>query len=506
MTIDREVFEPEEYLRFGERLEACLEGLGRLLERPNFGVGPTTLGAELELGIIDEDGRPLLRNEDVRRAVADPRVTVELTRFQLECNLTPHPLAGRPFSAFGHELEQLLGLLTDAARDHRGRLALIGILPTLERSHLRADTITDRPRYHALNNGLRRLRQDPFRIRIAGQDPLALNANDVSLEGANTAWQVHLRVAPAAFSALYNAVQMATPPVLAVAGNSPLFLGHRLWQETRIALFKQAVDERVATRRERRVARVAFGQDWLRRGALELFEQSVRLHEPVLPVLSDEEPLTIVKAGGLPKLDELRLHQSTIWRWNRPVFDAACGGHLRIEMRCLPSGPTVPDMLANSAFLVGLALDLAGRADELVAVLPFDTLHRGFYRAAQHGLGARLHWPQGWDRDGELSGVLEQHAAPDLAMRLLPAAHRGLLAAGVEAAEADALLRIIERRVARGQTGADWQRRTLTALEPGLGRRAALHALLEHYVERSRTGRPVHEWDVPASALRRPGP
>jgi hypothetical protein len=230
----------------------------------------------------------------------------------------------------------------------------------------------------------------------------------------------------------------------------------------------------------------------------------VRLHDPVLPVLSDQEPMALLAAGLLPSLDELRLHQSTIWRWNRPVFDATDGGHVRIEMRCLPSGPTVADMLANGAFLIGLTLDLAARADELVQVFPFDCAHRGFYRAAQHGLGARLHWPHGRgpDGDGELSGAVEPHPAPELAVRLLPSAHRGLLAAGVDPAEAGAYLGIIERRVARGQTGAEWQRRTLAALEPALGRREALHAMLDHYLERSRQGDPVHEWDVPSCAQR----
>jgi hypothetical protein len=499
LPIDREAFEPEEYRRFSKRLEECLEALRCLLNRPGFGTGPATIGAELELSLVDHAGQPLPCNEDVRAATADPRVTVELDRFNLECNLTPNLLAGRPFSAFARELDDLLCTVVHAVGAQGGRPALIGILPTLQASHLRADLITDQPRYRALNAALRRLRHNPFHIRIDGQDPLDLTSDDVSPEGANTSWQIHLRVEPSAFARVYNAVQMATAPVLAVAGNSPTFLGHRLWRETRIALFKQAVDERMPEQRDRRVARVAFGQDWVHEGVVELFEQSVRLHEPVLPILSDEPPLQVVNAGLVPQLDELRLHQSTIWRWNRPIFDASCGGHVRIEMRCLPSGPTVTDMLANGAFFVGLALDLAEEIADVAGVCPFDVVHDGFYRAAQGGLEARLCWPRDPDRD-LADWRLEHHTAGELALRLLPNARRGLLAAGVETAEADSLLDVIKRRVVTRQTGAEWQCRTLAELEPALGRRRALHAMLRHYVERSLAGVPVHEWDVPTAA------
>ena len=146
--------------------------------------------------------------------------------------------------------------------------------------------MTDVPRYRALNSGLRRLRQDPFHIRIAGADPLELASEDIALEGANSSFQVHLRVDPAEFTRTYNAVQLATAPVLAVSGNSPTFLGHRLWEETRIAVFKQSVDDRQSRGPRRRLARTALGTGWLRGGALELFTESVRLHQPLLPVLA----------------------------------------------------------------------------------------------------------------------------------------------------------------------------------------------------------------------------
>src|SRR6266545_6529597 len=190
---------------------------------------------------------------------------------------------------------------------HGGRVALVGILPTLRRADLHPAAMSDMARYRALDRGLRRLRQAPFRIRIAGADPLELASDDVALEGANTSFQVHLRVDPAAFARTYNAVQAATAPVLAVAGNSPTFLGHRLWEETRIALCKQSIDDRDGRGLRRRLARVAFGTGWLRDGALELFAEGVRLHQPLLPVLGDHDPSDGGDQWRAPPLEELRL-------------------------------------------------------------------------------------------------------------------------------------------------------------------------------------------------------
>jgi len=485
--ITKERFGERDYARFRERLEQCLSGLGRLLGQPGFGTGPATIGAELELCLVDGAARPLPRNTDIRALTADPRITLELNRFNLELNTSPVPLTGpgsRPFTALAGELGELLARTGAAARAHGGRVALIGILPTLSQTHLDLDMVTDTARYRALDHALRRLRQGPFQIRIGGAEPLEVASEHVTLEGANTSFQVHLRVDPGEFTRIYNAVQLATAPVLAVAGNSPTFLGRRLWEETRIALFKQSVEDRASGGPRRGPARAAFGTGWLRGGALELFTESVRLHEPLLPVVSDGPP-----GRGGPRLDELRLHQGTVWRWNRAIYDPAAGGHLRIEMRALPAGPTVTDMLANAAFLIGLTLWLAGQDDRWTYALPFERAEHGFYRAAQFGLAAELSWPASGDR-------VRTVTAADLAIDLLPAARQGLLGAGVDAAEADRLLGVIGARVATGQTGAAWQRTALAAAERGRSRDQALAIMLDRYLACAATGQPVHAWPI----------
>jgi hypothetical protein len=489
--IDQEEFDDDDYARFAVRLKECLSDLGQLLQRPGFGVGPVTVGAELELFLVDAAARPLPHNQAIHAAVADPRITVELDRFNLELNASPVPLAGRPFAVLGSELNELLDHVAHAAKGHAGRVALISILPTLALADLGPGVMTDLPRYRALDTGLRRLRRDPFRIRIVGEDPLELAREDVTLEGANSSFQVHLRVDPADFTRTYNAVQLATAPVLAVSGNSPTFLGHRLWEETRIAAFKQSVDDRQPQSPRRRLARTALGTGWLRGGPLELFTESVRLHQPLLPVHGGLLPPTAsASERQAPPLDELRLHQGTVWRWNRAIYDPASGGHLRIEMRALPAGPTVIDMLANAAFLIGLSLWLAGQDQQWTYALPFERADHGFYRAAQHGLSARLSWPAGHRDQTRI------RPAAQLVAELVPAARQGLLEAGVAAPEADSLLAVISARAATGQTGAAWQRATLAAAERRHTRDRALAVMFDRYLRHAETGLPVHTWPI----------
>jgi hypothetical protein len=482
--ITREKFSERDYARFTERLERGLSDLGQLLGQPGFGAGPVTIGAELELFLVDGAARPLPLNQAVRALAADPRVAVELNRCNLELNCSPALLAGRPFTALAGELGVLLDRVGAAARAHHGRVALIGVLPTLGQADLGADAVTGTARYRALDRGLRRLRRGPLQIKISGAEPLELTSEGIALEGANCSFQVHLRVAPGDFTRVYNAVQLATAPALAVAGNSPTFLGHRLWEETRVALFKQSVEDRDSHGPRRRPPRSTLGTGWLRDGALELFTQSVRLHEPVLPFVSDPQTC------DPPCLDELRLHQGTVWRWNRAIYDPAAGGHLRIEMRALPAGPTVTDMLANAAFLIGLALWLAGQDQRWTYGLSFERADHGFYRAAQYGLAAELTWPSGPHQ-------VKTVAAATLVPELLPAARHGLVGAGVAEAEADRLLGVIGARVATGQTGAAWQRAALAATEPGRSREQALTVMLDRYLACAATGRPVHTWPTP---------
>jgi hypothetical protein len=489
IEIDRIEFEERDHAAFAQRLGRSLEALEQLLSTPGFGVGERSIGAELEVSLIDGDARPLPINEAVLGETLDPRITVELNRFNLECNLAHTGLAGRPFDALEHEFGDALREVRRAARIHRARVVTVGILPTLEETDLQRGAMTETPRFVALSRALRGRRQEPFHVQIDGPEPLSIHCDSVTFEGAATSLQIHLRVDPEHFASMFNAAQLATAPVLAVAGNSPSFLGHQLWEETRVALFKQAVDIRSGrARRDRQAARVSFGSGWVQDGALELFQEAVDQHEVLLPVLGSEDPLECLQAGGLPPLDEVRLHQGTVWHWNRPVYDPASGGHLRIEMRALPAGPSIPDMLANMAFQVGLTLALAEEMPALQEDLDFEDAHANFYRAAQHGLESRLRWP-GVGRGDTVS-------ARELIPRLIPLAERGLVAAGIEPGEAASRLGIIEARCASGQTGAVWQRACVEKIAAQSGAEGAFARMLERYLEHSEAGDAVHLWSI----------
>lgn len=489
LSIDQEVFTDEDYERFMQRLLESESVLRTLLSNPAFGVGPRTIGAELEMNLVDAAGFPLPINRRVLAQTVDERVTVEMDRFNIEVNLGVSPLEGEPFSAMRREFDDALGEVRRAAATQGARVAVIGILPTLRKEMLGSDALTPTPRFKALSRVIRERRHyKPYQIHIHGQDTLSLEWDDVTLEGANTSLQFHLRVNPGDFARMHNAAQLATAPALALAVNSPIFLGMRLWDETRVALYRQAVDDR-----EEQLdgyplpSRVSFGQGWTRLGAHELFASSVRLHPPFLPVLGPESPKEAMERGAIPRLDELRLHHGTVWTWNRAVYDPSAGGHVRIEFRALPAGPTVVDMIANGAFIMGLTLGLAQNVDELLPAIPFRYARLNFYRAAQKGLDAELYWPSTAPSPGPVSAVR-------LIERLLPIAREGLLGSGVVASEADRWLGVIERRLAMRITGAKWIRHELEKLEAHQPREDALAAVLERYMALAEEGAPVHQW------------
>lgn len=489
LAIEKDHFSDDEYRKFAARLQENLLALKVLTGRPGFGNGPTTLGAELELSIVDEDGQALPVNREALLESHDPQMQLELDRFNLEYNLEPIASSGTPFRTLQAQLERAIKALNQAVAAHGGRAVPVGILPTLKANELLPSALTDMARYRALAAGLRKLRDAPFDININGPEPLRTSCNSVSLEGANTSLQIHLRVDPNEFAATFNAAQLATPIALAVSTNSPIFLGQLLWDETRIALFKQAIDSRSRGETEwRRAARVPFGYGWIRNGPLETFAEAVALFPVLIPMLSDEHPLAAIENGELPRLLELRLHQGTIWQWNRAIYDPSAGGHFRIEMRALPSGPTPVDMAASAAFMVGLVVGLRKEIDDLLPAFPFNYAEYNFYRAAERGLDAEFLWP---NSEYQSPRVCEARA---LIEELLPVAETGLHSLEVEQSDIDDCLGLIRDRLETGMTGARWQRQVVRQLDKVYPREEALQHMLELYINQAESGQPISEW------------
>jgi hypothetical protein len=311
-------------------------------------------------------------------------------------------------------------------------------------------------------------------------------ANSILPAAGATSVQLHLQITPGDFAAHWNAAQALAGVQVAMAANSPFLLGQALWHETRIPLFEQAIDTRSPALRNRGVRpRVWFGERWIT-SIFDLFEENVRYFSPLLPETQDEDPLAILAAGGAPSLSELRLHNSTIWRWNRPVYDVADGvPHLRIENRVLPAGPTVIDVLANAAFFFGSMRGLAELDRPVWSQLSFHAAQENLYAGARLGMDSHLYWPGvGWARPDEL--VLRT---------LLPLAHQGLRSCGMSDAARERYLTVIEQRCATRRTGASWQRKAVQTLtNRGADRPTALAGMLRGYIEHMHSNQPVHTW------------
>ncbi len=335
LSIKKSDFTADEYERFAAKVRTDLTALACLLDQPEFGEGASSIGAEVEFYIVNSDLQVHPINTEIAARVDDPHLTVELNRFNLEYNLSPQAFRGSPFARTEKELLAAIRRINQQAAPLGGELVPIGILPTLRQADTGPGAMTDVPRYHALSKALLKQRGEPFSIHIGGNDCIDLEANDVTMEGANTSFQLHWRVPAHRFADYFNAVQLVTPIVLALASNSPSLFGHHLWEETRIALFKQSIDSRSRHRKTwRHPPRVYYGNGWAR-SAWELFAASASLYPPIIPLMSEEDPMAVMAQGGVPELAELRLHHGTTWPWNRAIFDPAEGGHLRIEQRKL---------------------------------------------------------------------------------------------------------------------------------------------------------------------------
>ncbi|WDE05113.1 hypothetical protein SG34_028085 [Thalassomonas viridans] len=486
-NIDQKEYSQLDYDIFQQALYRQLAELKEILLQPSFGDGQLSLGAELEMYLVDDDAQVSLTNQLLLKELDDAQFQHELNQYNLELNLSSVPRQGKPFSALRREILSKTGHLEQVARGHGINIVPVGILPTLRAEHLNTAYMTDVPRYHCLSRHLYQQRGENFRVNINGEEPVSVNFADICSEGANTSFQVHLMTPKDSFVRVFNAAQLTSPLVTAIAGNSGIFLGKRLWDETRIALFKQSIDIRLTDAFQwQQPSRVNFGHGWVRSSPWELFAEAVSLYPVVLPYIGEE-----VREGKVPELAELSMHMGTIWPWHRPVFSNHGNGHVRIEFRAIPAGPTSLDMLANAAFAIGLAcgLGLNGEIDDLIAFIPFRFAEYNFYRAAQHGLDARILWPL----DNKYHP--EEVAIVEVIRHMLPLAEKGLSALGIEADEISFFINIIRQRLQEKVTGAVWQKNSLRVLERDFDKDQACRKLVQLYIEHSRSCRPVATWE-----------
>jgi hypothetical protein len=476
-------------VRYRHKVRRCLDVLALMLDQFPFDADHPMTGLEIELNLMDTDAEPAMRNAEILANLDDPTFQTELGQFNLELNARPRLISGNGFADYERDLLESLGRAEDRANKSDSTIVLIGSLPTLRPAHLVLGNLSANDRYRALNDQIVGARGEQFIVDIRGVERLQTATDSIATEAACTSVQFHLQVAPEKFAAYWNAAQSVAGIQVAVGANSPYLHGRRLWAETRIALFAQATDTRPDELKAQGVRpRVWFGERWIT-SVFDLFEENVRYFPPLLPVLDDEDPVATLEAGEVPRLAELRLHNGTVYRWNRPVYDVMNElPHLRVENRVLPAGPTVIDMLANAAFYFGLARQLAEEDRPIWSQLPFSTAEDNFHEGARRGIEATVYWPHaGETKVTEL--VLET---------LLPKAHAGLDRFGVDPAHRDRLLGIIEDRCRTGRNGATWQTEAVWSAEHnrGLDRNAALHDMLLRYSSHQQTNEPVHTWPI----------
>lgn len=467
-------FSEEDYERFDRLLKRENELLRNWFEEKKFSCREGIGGFELEAWLIDAQMQPAPINEQYLALLDNALFSPELSRFNIELNSTPRQLTADALKLMQQELQWNWQHCREVAHTLDADLVMIGILPTIADAMLTLDYMSDMERYRALNEQVLRLRQGkPLQLEIHGEDHLRTEHHNVMLEAATTSFQIHLQVSQQEAVRVYNAMQILSAPMVAISANSPLLFGKRLWQETRIPLFEQAVAiggfDGAAFGP---IKRVSFGTGYARHSLMEVFQENLDHFPVLLPVDLGQE------AGSL---SHLRLHNGTLWRWNRPLigFDDDGTPHLRIEHRVIPSGPTVLDTIANAALFFGLVHYLAEAESPAEAGLDFPVARDNFYAAAKYGLNAQIEWVGG--EHGRIS---------DLLRKLIPMAREGLQMLGCDSGDIDDYLAIIEGRLESDCNGATWQLNYLDRHGDDMS------ALVADYRRNQESGKPVHEWPL----------
>jgi CBS domain-containing protein/gamma-glutamyl:cysteine ligase YbdK (ATP-grasp superfamily) len=463
--------------------------LEQMLEEQWFDTEQMHIGAEQEICLIDKHGKPIGLAMEVLNDLNHPDFTTELAKFNLECNLLPKPFYGSCFKDLEEEVRDRLAKLDTICQQYDIDFLLTGILPTLRKFDLDIENITPLKRYEALGKAIMKLRGKEYELRLSGYDELNLKFDSVMLEACNTSFQVHLQVTPGDFVTKYNSSLFLAAPTMAVSSNSPLLFGKRLWHETRIALFEQSVDTRITSEHLRdRSPRVMFGNQWLKNSVVDLFKEDISRFRVMLMTTGTDECEQQFKKGKAPKLRALNIHNSTVYRWMRPCYGISPNGkpHLRIENRIIPSGPTVVDEIANSAYWLGAMNAFDDHYQNVTELIEFDQVKSNFYNAARNSLNAKFRW-----LDGKKYSIIDM-----IKQEFIPLAKEGLRMANVNQEDISKYIGIIEDRVEANQNGTYWTLNSFNKLMKESNKEEALLSISTSMESRMRSGLPVHLWKL----------
>ena len=463
--------------------------LEKMIAKGQFQDSKPTLGAEQELCIVDDYGNVLPSNMEILKELNHPQFTTELAKFNLEINTTPKSIENHCFSEMEQELIHLIEQLKQNSQ--KANFYIGGILPTLRHIDIDIDNITPIKRYFELVKNILKYRGEEYELRIQGEDELLMKHDSVFIEAATTSFQIHLEVPPENFAHFYNIAQLIAAPVLAISANSPFFLRKKLWHETRIALLRQSIDimKTQNTIREA-TSRVTFGNRWLKTSILELFREDISLHRILMTPDINDNSYEDFENGKIPDLKALQLYNSTIYRWNRPVYGVLNNRpNLRIENRILPAGPTIVDQIANAVFWYGL---MYGLADEKISFdakdenISFEECKNNFLKAARNGIFANILWIDG-----------QYYEASQLVLKLIPIAQKGLNTLNINLEDVNKYLKIIENRAQTKQNGSKWFLDSYKILKKQkFSNFDILSSIVLKSMEYQEKNTPISEWEI----------
>lgn len=473
---------------FEKHLLSDIRAIEQMESKGLFECDVRRIGAEQEMFLIDSAGRPAPVAMELLERLDDDHFTTELARYNIELNLPPLSFEKKCLTTLESNLRSYIDQARKAAQELGCDIVLIGILPTLNKNDFTLDSMTPRPRYYALNDAIMKIRGAEYEIYLRGTDELYIKHDSVMFEAANTSFQVHFQTSPENFALYYNIAQAVAAPSLSIAANSPVFLGKRLWRESRIPLFQQSVDTRRHPLHLRKsLARVSFGTRWVQQSVTEIFKEDITRFRVMMGARIDENSLDVLQEGGIPKLKALQLHNGTVYRWNRPCYGITDGKpHLRIENRIFPSGPSIVDEVANAAFWFGLISGMAREYGDITRKMNFDDAKTNFIAAARRGLRAQFTWFGG-----------KTIPAPDLIINeLIPLAEQGLRQSDIDARDIQRYLGIVRDRVKTGQTGAEWMLNSWAKIRCSRTLHECLATITLAARDRQRGKKPVHEWPL----------
>ncbi len=470
--------------RFIGHLMNDIRAMDWMLANNMFETGITRIGAEQEFCLVTEDWRPSNRAVEILSKIDDPHFTTELAKYNLEINLDPVELKGNCFTKVEQQLTELLQKASKISEENNTKIILTGILPTIGKEHLSLDYITPKPRYFALNEKLLQLKKENFHLHLQGVDELTIRHDSVLFEACNTSFQLHLQIDPDDFISSYNWAQAISGPILSVCTNSPILLGRELWNETRIALFRQSIDTRtVSTVIKEQPPRVGFGLEWATGTASDIFKNNIAQYKNILFKEIEKNSFEEVKQGKIPKLEALNLHNGTIYPWNRACYGVGNGkAHLRIENRYIPSGPSILDEMANFALWVGVMIARPKKFDDMSTIMNFKDAKSNFIKAARYGKDALLIWE---DKHVTIKQLMENI--------MLPLAYRGLASLNINTTDIQRLLGIIEQRV-NGKSGAQWIVRNFRELNKIYTKDTSQRLLARAMYKKQKLNTPINQW------------